>query len=57
MRARDIMSRTVISVTPETLVLEAAALMVDKRINARATGPSAPSARSDSTSQVRKSFR
>ena len=34
MRARDIMSRTVISVTPETSVLEAAALMVDKRINA-----------------------
>lgn len=34
MRARDIMTRTVVSVTPEASVLEAAALMVDQRINA-----------------------
>ncbi len=34
MRALDIMSKTVISVTPESSVLEAAALMVDNRINA-----------------------
>lgn len=34
MRARDIMSKSVVSVTPETSVLEVAALMVDHRINA-----------------------
>lgn len=34
MQARDIMTRYVVSVTPETSVLEAAALMVDNRINA-----------------------
>ena len=34
MRAQDIMTRHVISVTPDTSVLEAAALMVEQRINA-----------------------
>ncbi len=34
MRARDIMSRTVVSVTPEASVLEVAALMVDQRASA-----------------------
>lgn len=34
MRARDIMTKTVISVTPQTSVVEAAALMVGKRISA-----------------------
>ena len=34
MRAQDIMTRTVVSVTPDTSVLEAAALMVAQRINA-----------------------
>lgn len=34
MRARDIMTKTVISVTPVTSILETAALMVDKQINA-----------------------
>lgn len=34
MRARNIMTRAVVSVTPDASVLEAAALMVDKRTNA-----------------------
>ena len=34
MRARDIMSRTVVSVTPEASVLEVAALMMDQRASA-----------------------
>lgn len=34
MRTRDIMTQSVTSVTPETSVLDVAALMVDKRVNA-----------------------
>lgn len=34
MRARDIMTRDVISVGPETTVLELAALMLDNRVSA-----------------------
>ena len=34
MRARDIMTKTVISVTPQTSVVDAAALLVDNRISA-----------------------
>ena len=34
MRAQDIMTRHVVSVTPDTSVLEAAALMVDQRVSA-----------------------